>query len=561
MNQALEKIKSLLPFKYKKKFTKPSMNSTLKQQNQEKINSMFVPALNNLSEGEVDNVIEDERLKMEKNKQKEELKKLRINHSNLNPSIYIQNSHSVQIKDCVKVPIDTLIIFTGISGIVSIKGSEIPLKNSKVKELLKKPIKNKDEMNKRLKELRIYFPMLSFHYSNYFGIRPKGDMKRQECKYNSTESYYDISYSGTLYPSGLKTIDQYETKESLIISKYHEKKKLEDLKHNYEKFTFEDIKRDMPFFDIRHPEKGDEFESTKDLYNYYFIDKYNKIKLSEIINICGNGIYIHHSCRPFKSNNNSYYSINHTMKRISRMNSINALESASCPIEKKIVDNGYDYLKKKIIFSGKYYGCERLEEVLISKHIQTIQDYSFSFCVNLQKVIFEENSNLEYIKNNAFDNCALLNIIIPDEVKDIDKEAFMNCWNLRKIKLPDNLTVLNNKLFAHCSRLNDLVLPKKLIEIKKNVFFGSGLNTIHFPPNNIKVDKEAFYDCSNLEKVYYYSDTTINNNPIDHTDNINLFPEDCKIEILTQGTPTISPTLGKKQTSKKPSKKPSKKGK
>ena len=123
MNQALEKIKSLLPFKYKKKFTKPSMNSTLKQQNQEKINSMF-----------------------------------------------------------------------GISGIVSIKGSEIPLKNSKVKELLKKPIRNKDEMNKRLKELRIYFPMLSFHYSNYFGIKPKGDKKRQECKYNSTESYYDISY-------------------------------------------------------------------------------------------------------------------------------------------------------------------------------------------------------------------------------------------------------------------------------------------------------------------------------------------------------------------------------
>ena len=250
MNQALEKIKSLLPFKYKKKFTKPSMNSILEQQNQEKLNSMFIPALNNLSEGEVDNVIEDERLKMEKNKQKEELKKLRINHSNLNPSIYIQNSHSVQIKDCVKVPINTLIIFTGISGIVSIKGSEIPLKNSKVKELLKKPIRNTDEMNKRLKELRIYFPMLSFHYSNYFGIKPKGDKKRQECKYNSTESYYDISYSDTLYPSGLKTLDQYETKESLIISKYHEKKKIEDLE------DFEDIKRDMPFFDIRHPEKG-----------------------------------------------------------------------------------------------------------------------------------------------------------------------------------------------------------------------------------------------------------------------------------------------------------------
>ena len=33
MNQALEKIKSLLPFKYKKKFTKSSMNSTLEQQN------------------------------------------------------------------------------------------------------------------------------------------------------------------------------------------------------------------------------------------------------------------------------------------------------------------------------------------------------------------------------------------------------------------------------------------------------------------------------------------------------------------------------------------------
>ena len=162
MNKTLEKIKSLLPFKYKKKFSKSSMNSKLQQQNQKKLNSMFIPALNNLSENQIDNRLEDERLKVEIAKKDAEIKELREGHSNLNPSIYIQNSHSSQTTDCLKVPEDTLLIFLGASGIESIFGAELPLAEPKTMELLKTPIENKSQMDKRLEELRKVFPMLTF---------------------------------------------------------------------------------------------------------------------------------------------------------------------------------------------------------------------------------------------------------------------------------------------------------------------------------------------------------------------------------------------------------------
>ena len=47
---------------------------------------------------------EDERLILEMKKKNNEIEKLRVGHTAKTPSIYIQNSHSEQTWDCLKVP-------------------------------------------------------------------------------------------------------------------------------------------------------------------------------------------------------------------------------------------------------------------------------------------------------------------------------------------------------------------------------------------------------------------------------------------------------------------------
>ena len=594
MSQALEKIKSLLQFKYRKKYSKRSMNHNLTRKQAEEINDRFIPALNNLSESEVDKGIEDERLKLEIKKKDAEIIQLRKGHSNFNPSIYIQNSHSSQTTNCLKVPKDTLLIFLGASGIESMFGHELELLKPKVMELLKKPIENKSQMDRRLQDLREELPMLTFHYSDYFGIKPIGDSKRKKCIYNTTESYYDHIYSDPAVNNGLRgltTLEQFKdmyynkTKwNSLDISPYHTQQKLRDISNK----DVSKIKENIPYFDIRIKDSKIryKFNTIDEICNYYFTkdyteytdtdtDKYKNeifkimdyrypdyklvymdwetIKISELFDINGPGIYIHYACRPFSDNFEGRAMIHPT-----RANSLNTLNAAHCPIKTEIYEIGYE---NKII--GKYNGCDNLKKVTIGKNVTEISNGAFALCYNLSEVIFEKVSKLNKLGSNSkggcFLNCTrLTKIEIPDSVTEIGPGTFKFCSLLEKIKLPDNLKKISFDTFRDCKLLYKINFPNNLESIEKNAFLDCKLlDNLIFPNEikNINIHITSFKN-TNLRKISFYSSSTINNNPIDHPDNKKLFPRDCEIEILTQATPSISSVFGRKKKKKKqPSKK------
>ena len=59
--------------------------------------------------------------------------------------------------------------------------------------------------------------------------------------------------------------------------------------------------------------------------------------------------------------------------------------------------------------------------------MQTIGNYAFSGCVNLEEVIFEGDSQLDTIGTYAFQNCkSLKSITIPSGVTKINNQAFRN---------------------------------------------------------------------------------------------------------------------------------------
>ena len=227
----------------------------------------------------------------------EEIKQLRDNHSNETPSIYLQNSHSSQTTNCLKVPQNTLIIFTGASGEVSKIGSHKKLlSNSDFIKLLKKPITNKKDMDKKLKDIRKknWYPMLTFHYSDYFGITPSNDNERavldgQKCidvdgnDMHTTESYYDIIYgrNDDLEASGLTTLDQFvnETNDSLDISPYHTKQLMgwSSARERYNKFVDWENLADLVVTDggRRNEDRIKHFFEHHDGKKIFSIMKYN----------------------------------------------------------------------------------------------------------------------------------------------------------------------------------------------------------------------------------------------------------------------------------------------
>ncbi len=73
-----------------------------------------------------------------------------------------------------------------------------------------------------------------------------------------------------------------------------------------------------------------------------------------------------------------------------------------------------------------------LETIKIPNTVKVIGDDAFMNCENLQKIEFEQKSNLTAIKTWAFHSCKSLSaILLPSTVRSIEHNAFENCANLK----------------------------------------------------------------------------------------------------------------------------------
>ncbi len=100
-----------------------------------------------------------------------------------------------------------------------------------------------------------------------------------------------------------------------------------------------------------------------------------------------------------------------------------------------------------------FTGAKELLTLHIGKGLTGIGQESFSRCVKLATVTFDENSSLTEIGANAFLGDAALT----------------------SVTLPENLSVIHNYAFANCEMLESVTLPQSLTQIGGGVFDGTAL--------------------------------------------------------------------------------------
>ena len=129
-----------------------------------------------------------------------------------------------------------------------------------------------------------------------------------------------------------------------------------------------------------------------------------------------------------------------------------------------------------------FHGCKSLESITLPSTVTEIERGAFYNCINLRKVIF--NDGLKKIGRAAFYNCtSLSSIILPSTATEIGISAFEKCKHLREVVLNDGLQKIGHGAFYRCSSLSSITLPSTLNEI----------------------DHSAFRDCSNLREVILHS--------------------------------------------------------
>lgn len=85
----------------------------------------------------------------------------------------------------------------------------------------------------------------------------------------------------------------------------------------------------------------------------------------------------------------------------------------------------------------------------INKNTKIIAGYAFADCKNLNDIIIPDG--VRSIGENAFSDCGLTNINLPEGLTYLDHSAFSGCSDLTNVSVPDSLTYMGDFVFLGCN--------------------------------------------------------------------------------------------------------------
>ena len=127
------------------------------------------------------------------------------------------------------------------------------------------------------------------------------------------------------------------------------------------------------------------------------------------------------------------------------------------------------------------FNLANIEEIIIPDNIKTIDRYTFSQSSRLKSVTLP--NSITRIGQNAFERCSnLTSITLPNSITQIERCAFQYCSNLTSITLPTNesFTTIENGIFSFCINLTSITIGSNITAIKPGGFEGcSKLKEVH----------------------------------------------------------------------------------
>lgn len=139
-----------------------------------------------------------------------------------------------------------------------------------------------------------------------------------------------------------------------------------------------------------------------------------------------------------------------------------------------------------------------LAKVVFGSNIKNIPDNAFYGCSNLSSV---DLSKLESIGNGAFASTKLENVEIPAQLSYLGTSVFSDCTSLTRVSIKANITSIPNGCFQGCSSLSSVEYPATVTLIGESAFSGCGFTSFKINENVTEIQRNAFCNCGNLEKI------------------------------------------------------------
>lgn len=142
---------------------------------------------------------------------------------------------------------------------------------------------------------------------------------------------------------------------------------------------------------------------------------------------------------------------------------------------------------------------DKVTEVILPDSIKAIKKNAFTKFTSLSRLNIPAGVTL--IEEAAFSETALTSVTIPDGITDIPKNAFNICASLTSVRLPDGLLSIREGAFASCNRLEELTIPESVVIIEDIAFTGcQSLKKLVIPFGvGDPIAPGTFAGCSSLE--------------------------------------------------------------
>lgn len=148
-----------------------------------------------------------------------------------------------------------------------------------------------------------------------------------------------------------------------------------------------------------------------------------------------------------------------------------------------------------------FNGCSKLKDISLPSGLTTIDPYCFANCTSLTG--FTAPAALKEIGYDAFSNSGIEHVELGEKIEKIGQSAFEFCENLQSFRLSSyNIQSISNSLFAECPNLVDVTLPNTIKEIGLTAFGNcSKLTSIDLPDSLLLLRGDAFEGCVNLSHL------------------------------------------------------------
>lgn len=146
--------------------------------------------------------------------------------------------------------------------------------------------------------------------------------------------------------------------------------------------------------------------------------------------------------------------------------------------------------------------CEELESVVLPDQLEEIGGGAFSVCRKLKEI--QIPNKVKYIGERAFMESGLVSLFLPASIESFESRLCEHCANLvtfciSKSKLSEGST---EAMFYGDEKLTNVILPEGITEIGKDAFgYCLSLKKLSLPLTVKEINDFAFFKCDSLDSI------------------------------------------------------------